>query len=68
MDTAHHLQISSESDFTRGNVCSVATPAGRVTVTDDRLIVTEAGVKHEMPLADATARCAALKRYCNIVL
>ena len=59
-------QTSPESGFTRGSICSLATPDGRVSVTDDRLIITAAGVKHETPLADAAARRTALRRYCEI--
>lgn len=62
----HYHQTSPDSGFTRGDICSLATPAGRVSVTADRLIVTAAGAKHETPLADAAARQEALQRYCGI--
>jgi N-hydroxyarylamine O-acetyltransferase len=64
----HYHQTSPDSGFTRNSVCSLATPAGRVSVTTDRLIITAAGVKHETPLADAAARREALQRYCAIAL
>lgn len=64
----HYHQTSPESGFTRGGVCSLATPTGRVSVTDDRLIITEGGVKRETALADEGAYSAALQRYCGITL
>ncbi len=43
-------QTSPDSHFTRGRVCSMAAAAGRTTLTDDRLIVTEAGRRSEVPV------------------
>ncbi len=48
-------QTSPDSHFTRGRVCSKATATGRITLTDDRLIVTEAGRKSEVPVTGAGA-------------
>ena len=64
----HYHQTSPESGFTRGRVCSLATPSGRVSVTDERLIITERGAKRETPLVDEASRRAALRQYCGIVL
>lgn len=64
----HYHQTSPESGFTRGSVCSLATPSGRVSVTGDRLIVTEGAAKRETALADESARRAALQEYCGITL
>jgi N-hydroxyarylamine O-acetyltransferase len=44
-------QTSPESSFTRGRLISQATPAGRITLTDKSLIVTEAGKRTEAPVA-----------------
>jgi N-hydroxyarylamine O-acetyltransferase len=46
-------QSSPESTFTRRRVCSRATPAGRVTLSNDLLIVTENGARHERALQEA---------------
>ena len=43
-------QTSPSSSFTHKRVATVVTPTGRVTVRDNRLIVTEQGVKHEEPI------------------
>jgi N-hydroxyarylamine O-acetyltransferase len=40
-------QTSPESHFTRKRVCSRATVDGRVTLTDDRLIITRHGIREE---------------------
>lgn len=47
-----HHQRSPDSHFTQQRVCSLATPAGRVTLGDRRLIVTENGERREQDLAD----------------
>ena len=36
----HYHQTSPESPFTRKKVCSMATPDGRITISDRRLIIT----------------------------
>ena len=43
----HHHQTSPASTFTRKRVCTLATPEGRVTLRDGRLLVTRAGAKTE---------------------
>jgi N-hydroxyarylamine O-acetyltransferase len=48
-------QTSPQSSFTQKRVCTLATPAGRITLRDDRLLVTENGVKREEPVADWSA-------------
>ena len=48
-------QTSPRSPFTQRRVCSLATPAGRRTLRDDRLIVTEAGRRSERPIGDEAA-------------
>ncbi|HEX9984350.1 MAG TPA: arylamine N-acetyltransferase [Thermoanaerobaculia bacterium] len=51
----HYQQTSPESHFTKKRVCSVATEAGRITLTDDRLIVREHGVRTETLIAGEEA-------------
>lgn len=67
-ERCHFHQTSPESGFTRGSVCSIATPAGRVTVTPEKLTVTESGTKHETPLLTNTDYRAALRAYCGVRL
>jgi N-hydroxyarylamine O-acetyltransferase len=43
-------QTSPESGFTRRWICSKATPDGRVTLTDRRLIITRVGTREESVL------------------
>lgn len=40
-------QTSPDSPFTQGRICSLATPAGRITLTERRLIVTDDGRRSE---------------------
>lgn len=43
-------QSSPQSHFTRQRVCSLATPQGRITLSDRRLIITENGHRQERDL------------------
>jgi N-hydroxyarylamine O-acetyltransferase len=45
-------RTSPLSSFTRGRVCSLATPDGRVTISDMRLIVTRYGRRTEHVMGD----------------
>ena len=47
----HYHQTSPESHFTTGRVCSIATPTGRATLRERRLIETSDGVRTERELA-----------------
>jgi N-hydroxyarylamine O-acetyltransferase len=64
----HYHQTSPESSFTRKRVCTRATPAGRVTLSDLRLIVTEHGERQERLLADQAEFAAALRELFEIDL
>jgi len=64
----HYHQTSPESPFTRKNVCSMATPDGRITAAERRLIFTRNGSKEEQLLATEPEWRAALKEHFNIVL
>jgi N-hydroxyarylamine O-acetyltransferase len=64
----HYHQTSPKSPFTRGRVCSRATPDGRITLRDGRLIVTTAGTRSEQALEDEEAQRAALWEHFSIVL
>lgn len=61
-------QTSPDSSFTRKRVCSLATPDGRVTLSDRQLIVTTRGVRAEETLPDESAYHAALREHFGIDL
>jgi N-hydroxyarylamine O-acetyltransferase len=54
-------QTSPESHFTRGRICTLATPEGRVSLSGRRLIVTTGAERTERWLA-GEAECAAVLR------
>lgn len=59
-------QTSPASPFTRGRVCSRATPDGRITLRDRRLIATVHGQKTERVLGDEEEYHAALRTHFGI--
>jgi len=61
-------QTSPESVFTRKAVCSLATPNGRVTLSNGRLIVTTAGQRDEREVATEAEYRALLHEYFDITL
>jgi N-hydroxyarylamine O-acetyltransferase len=48
----HYQQTSPESNFTRTRICSRATPDGRVTLSNEKLIETHNGTRTERTLSD----------------
>lgn len=64
-----HHQTSPESHFTRGRVCTRATPGGRVTLSGMRLITTSAGgERRERTLAGEEEYAAMLREHFGIVM
>lgn len=51
----HYHQTSPESIFSKGVICTRATPAGRVTLSRERLTVIEDGRRSETLISDADA-------------
>lgn len=47
----HFHQTSPDSHFTRNRICSMATAQGRITLTNDKWIVTSDGIRKESLLA-----------------
>ncbi len=47
----HYHQTSPESHFTRQRICSLATPEGRLTLSDNELIETREGSRQERVLS-----------------
>ena len=64
----HYHQTSPESPFTRKRVCSRATPDGRITLADRKLIITRRGDREEKVLESEEEWQAALRKYFQIVL
>ena len=48
----HYHQTSSQSTFTQQRVCTLPTPSGRITLSDQRLITTSNGERTECILTD----------------
>jgi N-hydroxyarylamine O-acetyltransferase len=67
-EMCRYHQTSPESHFTRRRVCSLATPAGRVTISQMRLIITRGEERHERVLKDDRDYAEALRQYFGIVL
>jgi N-hydroxyarylamine O-acetyltransferase len=61
-------QTSPQSHFTQQRVCSLATPQGRITLSDHRLIVTENGSRQEYDLEGEANFQRHLKEHFGIVL
>jgi N-hydroxyarylamine O-acetyltransferase len=61
-------QTSPESSFTRGSIISRATPEGRVSLEDGRLIITRDGQRTEQSIADAAEYNQLLQNYFNITV
>jgi N-hydroxyarylamine O-acetyltransferase len=62
----HYQQTSPDSHFTKGRICSLATPEGRVTLHNTRLIITQNGQRSEQELADEQACMEALREYFEV--
>jgi len=61
-------QTSPESSFTRKRICTLARPDGRITLTENRLILTAGGEKTEAKVDSAEEWATELKTNFNIVL
>ena len=67
-EMCRYHQTSPESSFTRRRVCTRATPDGRITLSDMRLIVTQHGQRQEHELADEAEVQAVLSEHFGIDL
>jgi len=64
----HYHQTSPESPFTRKSICSMATPDGRITVAERKVILTSSGTKDERLLTSDEEWRMALKNHFGVVL
>ena len=64
----HYHQTSPESHFTRKRICSLATPEGRVTLADEKMIEQRRGSRRERLLAGDEEWRATLREQFGVVL
>ncbi|HEY3993931.1 MAG TPA: arylamine N-acetyltransferase [Ktedonobacteraceae bacterium] len=67
-EMCHYQQTSPESHFTQKRICSLATPTGRITLSDLLLITTMDGARKEQMLASQEEYTSALAQYFGIHL
>jgi len=68
-EMCRYHQTSPESHFTKGRICSLATPNGRVSLSDMRLITTSNdGSRQERTLASEEEYAAALRDQFGVVM
>lgn len=68
VEMCRYHQTSPQSHFTQKRVCSLATPDGRVTLSDLRLITTRGGVREERTLPSEEERAATLHELFGVIL
>jgi N-hydroxyarylamine O-acetyltransferase len=61
-----YQQTAPESHFTQHRLCSLATPTGRITLSDRRWIVTEHGARQETAIDDAEFERLLRTRFCIV--
>lgn len=66
VERCHYHQTSPESHFTKGRVCTRATPDGRITLSELRLITTNYGEQQERPIGDEQEYASLLREEFGI--
>lgn len=61
-------QTAPESRFKHGTICTLATETGRVSLTDDALIITEDDSKERIPISSSAVYDRLLREYFGIRL
>jgi len=64
----HYHQTSPESHFTQNSICTRATPAGRITLSGMKWIVTRGGQREERLLNSEEERSNILRKHFGITL
>ena len=67
-EMCHYHQTSAQSHFTQKRVCTRATPKGRITLSELRLITTENGERNEQILPDEQEYAKVLRQHFGIVM
>lgn len=65
-DMCRHHQTSPHSHFTQSRICSRATPSGRITLSDMRLIKTIGLERHERTLSSEEEYATVLREHFGI--
>jgi N-hydroxyarylamine O-acetyltransferase len=65
---SHYHQTSPASHFTQNRICSKATPEGRITLADMKLIISRNGEREERPLTSEDEWRAVAEENFGIVL
>lgn len=68
VEACRYYEKSPQSGFTQKRICSRAIANGQVSLTDDRLIVTQDGRKEEIPLVGEQDFVHALREHFGITL
>ncbi len=61
-------QTSPDSHFTRKRLCTIATPEGRITLSDMKLVVTRDGTREEQELGSQGEMQEVLRQKFGVVL
>jgi N-hydroxyarylamine O-acetyltransferase len=67
-EMCRYHQTSPESHFTKGRVCSLATPEGRITLSQMKFITTSGRERHERQLVDEHEYAEALRAHFGVVM
>jgi N-hydroxyarylamine O-acetyltransferase len=67
-EMCNYHQTSPESSFTHKRLCSRATPDGRITLSDMKLVITRNGNKEERTLCSEEEWRTALREYFDVML
>jgi N-hydroxyarylamine O-acetyltransferase len=67
-EMCRYHQTSPQSHFTRGRICSRATPDGRATLSEMRLIITRNGERQELALKNEEEYAVVLREYFGVNL
>ena len=68
VEMCHYHQTSPDSSFTRKRLCSRATPDGRITLSDMKLLITRNANKEERTLSSQDEWRETLREHFDIVL
>lgn len=68
LEMCRYHQASEQSHFTRARICSRATPTGRISLSDMRLIETAGGQKQERLLGNQDEYATILGQHFGIIL
>ena len=67
-EMCRYHQTSPQSHFTQGRICSRATPDGRVTLSEMRLIITSNSERQERALKNEEEYAEVLREYFGAAL